>query len=346
MESTNKENKYVISFCIPEYNCIDGATKLVKQLLLNTNSFFQVVVVDDCSTDGTYEQLLNIKDNRLKIVRNRNNIGAKRNWYKSLMNGDGDWLYLVMGRDKLDGTKIDNLISIVDGIQKTGISYLKDSDEKKDDLNSKFDQIERLISFGDHPTGSIYNRKKLLSLGDKEHYFQTDFDYPESLLVKDIIKDNDGQYINSGVFIYEVNIDKKKVKSNFTKNSKILFYYPQKRIEQCITIIEAQNEALQANNLSNCFETLLVKQFRKLLSSITIEWIFYNIDDEWTSHYNQETRLVGVAEIISNERTAYKEILSKYYKYLSVPSRLLMICYSTYYLLKSIFRIIKLKLKH
>ena len=68
--------QYVLSICIASYNRKDIIVSDVKKYLSLDDTRFQVIVQDDGSTDGTFQELEKIKDSRLKLRKNKVNLGG------------------------------------------------------------------------------------------------------------------------------------------------------------------------------------------------------------------------------------------------------------------------------
>lgn len=64
-----------ISVVIPLYNKSGFIKRALSSVLKQTFSNFEVIVINDGSTDGSYEAAKEIKDNRIKII-NQNNFGV------------------------------------------------------------------------------------------------------------------------------------------------------------------------------------------------------------------------------------------------------------------------------
>ena len=61
----------LVSICIPAYNNEDYISETLDSLLAQTYSNLEIIVVDDCSKDGTFSVLEQYaaKDNRFSIIR-------------------------------------------------------------------------------------------------------------------------------------------------------------------------------------------------------------------------------------------------------------------------------------
>jgi len=62
-----------VSVLVPTYNGESTITRCVESVLSQDYPAFEVVVVDDASTDQTSEQLARIKDPRLTVLVNDKN---------------------------------------------------------------------------------------------------------------------------------------------------------------------------------------------------------------------------------------------------------------------------------
>jgi len=68
----------LISIITPNYNCIRFISQTIDSVLSQTYTNWEMLIVDDCSTDGSYELSLGYaaKDNRIKVIRNEKNSGT------------------------------------------------------------------------------------------------------------------------------------------------------------------------------------------------------------------------------------------------------------------------------
>ena len=67
-----------ITVVIPCYNAEKYIVKCFDKLNGQTYRDFDVVIVDDCSTDKSYEKILSVKDNydfNVSVVKNEKNSG-------------------------------------------------------------------------------------------------------------------------------------------------------------------------------------------------------------------------------------------------------------------------------
>lgn len=87
----------LVSVLIPCYNSLKTIDNTIKSVLDQSYNHLEIIINDDCSTDGTYQYLVENYGHLsfLKINRNEVNLGMCANWNKlfSLANGEY-WLKL------------------------------------------------------------------------------------------------------------------------------------------------------------------------------------------------------------------------------------------------------------
>lgn len=93
-EFSEYKNEPKISILFPLYNAADFLGVAITSLLNQTWTNIEIVAVDDCSTDDSWERLklLAKKDNRIKIFRNEVNLGAYSTRNKALGLATGEYV--------------------------------------------------------------------------------------------------------------------------------------------------------------------------------------------------------------------------------------------------------------
>jgi glycosyltransferase involved in cell wall biosynthesis len=69
-----------VSVCIPTYNGERFIGPAIESVLTQTFADFELIIVDDASTDGTVARIEQFKDSRIRLVRNTKNLGLAGNW--------------------------------------------------------------------------------------------------------------------------------------------------------------------------------------------------------------------------------------------------------------------------
>lgn len=296
------KNKYVVSFCVPVYNRADVSYLLAKDLLANKDNRFQVVISDNNSSDKTIELLETIQDKRLKICKNiEGNYPATLNWYNALENGDGVFLYLVMGRDKLFSENIGKLIELLLKQQNENIGFMRDRGaNEKCEIYSKVGAAIKFLD-RDHPSGLIIKNTLWKNISNRKCYFCIeDYYYPENYIKGELLKVSAAALIGSGVYSsgkenVRVYIDKKKDKSKIVHNKRYCFIFPHnnlmylKRITEIIESIGYNEEEIS---------TIILRQYKKHLNNGIIHYGVDRRNEELCSHYNLKPRKVMKSELV------------------------------------------------
>ena len=92
-----------VSVCIPTYNYAKYLPETIESILAQTFTDFELIIIDDCSTDHTKDIGLYYasKDKRISFSVNPSNIGMVRNWNVCLSETKGDYIKFVFGDDLL-----------------------------------------------------------------------------------------------------------------------------------------------------------------------------------------------------------------------------------------------------
>jgi glycosyltransferase involved in cell wall biosynthesis len=75
MNGTKDPGNPLVSYCIPAYNHARYVEACLDSILAQSYPHIEVVVIDDCSTDSTYEIIRTFNDPRVRAQRNPINVG-------------------------------------------------------------------------------------------------------------------------------------------------------------------------------------------------------------------------------------------------------------------------------
>jgi glycosyltransferase involved in cell wall biosynthesis len=89
----------------------------LQSALGQTHGDFEVLVVDNGSTDGTFELAARVCDRRLRIYRNTRNLGAYGNHNRCIELAAGQWLKFLHGDDELLPDCLSRFNAALEGIQ-------------------------------------------------------------------------------------------------------------------------------------------------------------------------------------------------------------------------------------
>jgi succinoglycan biosynthesis protein ExoO len=101
-----------VSVILPAYNSQQYITKAIRSLLEQTYRNFEVIIVDDGSTDDTAKIAANLADDRFKIIRKRRNQGVAAARNAALKIARGKWITLLDADDWYAPERLEKLLQI------------------------------------------------------------------------------------------------------------------------------------------------------------------------------------------------------------------------------------------
>ena len=108
----------ILSIFIATYNRKEILLDKIRSLLDIKSDDFNVLVLDDMSTDGTVDALKNIDDSRIRVIRTKERNGTMKdgvmqNWYRLLEMCDGQFAFHLNDRDLIDTKGLTDLIAFL-----------------------------------------------------------------------------------------------------------------------------------------------------------------------------------------------------------------------------------------
>lgn len=112
----------LVSIMIPAYNAEDSILRAIKSLSLQTYENWECIVVDDGSEDKTSQLVESIKDNRIKLITLKNNMGigyarqvaleACKGEFIAMLDSD-DWYYPNKLQSQINAFKKNSDVDLV-----------------------------------------------------------------------------------------------------------------------------------------------------------------------------------------------------------------------------------------
>jgi teichuronic acid biosynthesis glycosyltransferase TuaG len=93
--------KAFVSIITPCYNSVDYIAETIESVIAQTYKNWEMIVIDDCSTDGSYEIILSYaeKDRRIRFYRMKKNGGAAKARNKAIEISNGEYLAFLDSDD-------------------------------------------------------------------------------------------------------------------------------------------------------------------------------------------------------------------------------------------------------
>ncbi|MDO5291423.1 MAG: glycosyltransferase [bacterium] len=90
----------LVSIIMPSYNTAKYISKTIESVQSQTYPFWELIIVDDCSTDNTDEVIESyLGDTRVRYIKNNGNLGAALSRNKALKEAKGKWIAFLDSDD-------------------------------------------------------------------------------------------------------------------------------------------------------------------------------------------------------------------------------------------------------
>src|SRR6476660_8884800 len=88
-----------VSVCIPVYNGDRFIEAAIESVLDQTFKDFEIIIVDNQSTDNTVSLIKKYTDPRIKFFQNDSNIGLIPNWNMAMSKASGEYIKILPADD-------------------------------------------------------------------------------------------------------------------------------------------------------------------------------------------------------------------------------------------------------
>ena len=211
------QKNFLVSVVVPVYNSdkyIGRCLRSLKRQSLSKKNY-EIVVIDDCSTDYSLKEIKKHKNNQIRIIRNGINLGLPTTLNKGIKEAKGT---LIVRVDSDDWVHVDFL-----NILSTFLFLNKDLDAVSCDYaltddNEKILKVENCLK---KPIGCgiMFRLQQILKLG----LYDENFKYAEEeALRKVFLKKYDITRVPLNLYRY------RQHKNNRSKNKKLVKFYNKK----------------------------------------------------------------------------------------------------------------------
>jgi len=95
---------------MPSYNTGRFIKDTIDSVLAQTHTNWELIIVDDCSTDNTDEVVSTFHDERIKYIKNEKNSGAAVSRNRALREAKGKWIAFLDSDDLWEPQKLEKQI--------------------------------------------------------------------------------------------------------------------------------------------------------------------------------------------------------------------------------------------
>ena len=103
----------LVSVIMPSWNTGKYIAESIKSVIDQTYKKWELIIVDDCSTDDTYDIVNSFKDERIIFIKNDKNLGAALTRNKAIMMAKGEWIAFLDSDDLWLPFKLENQINFM-----------------------------------------------------------------------------------------------------------------------------------------------------------------------------------------------------------------------------------------
>lgn len=105
----------LVSIIMPSYNTAKYISDSINSVLYQTYKNWELIIVDDCSTDNTDEVVKPfLSDNRIRYLKNEKNSGAAVSRNYALREAKGKWIAFLDSDDLWEKDKLEKQISFME----------------------------------------------------------------------------------------------------------------------------------------------------------------------------------------------------------------------------------------
>lgn len=112
--------KGLVSIIMPSYNTAPYIRETIQSVLDQTYQNWELIIVDDCSTDNADAIVASIKDERIRYLKNEKNSGAAVSRNRALREAKGRWIAFLDSDDLWMPEKLEKQIFFM---EKNGYSF-------------------------------------------------------------------------------------------------------------------------------------------------------------------------------------------------------------------------------
>ena len=200
------------SIIVPTYNREKYIIKCIDSVLDQTYDNFEVIIIDDGSTDNTENLVKKYQDKRIKYFKNENHgIGYSRNF--GINKAKGDYIFFLDSDDYLEENMLEEVLNNIKNHDILIFNYkeiyevdnhilLNGFDEFSDYTLEKHPELINKINLG--PCNKVFSTKLFK---DKENRFPEDIKYEDFPLIIKLFKEAE-KIKSCGLYLTNVAVHK------------------------------------------------------------------------------------------------------------------------------------------
>lgn len=187
-----------ISIVIPVYNTEKYISRCIESIVGQELNNYEIIVIDDCSTDHSYKILKNWEKNfsQIKLFQNARNMGAGFTKNEGLNHCTGKYMCFVDSDDWIKKGSLKKLLELAERTECDAIYYEEESRKEEQTDTIYYDIVKKLIIVSEYVNGIEFLEKMLdekkLTVSANHYFIRRDaidksVSFSENRIIDDLI---------------------------------------------------------------------------------------------------------------------------------------------------------------
>lgn len=151
----------MISIVTASYNYEQYIGETIQSVLNQTFSEWEMIIVDDCSTDKSVNVIKSFNDKRIKLFQNEKNLGLAKTLKKGIELAKGDWIVFLESDDMIFPEYLEKKLEIIRKYPDISLVFndceFFGDEDKINELSEKLFKIRKVLKSQTYPKNMFYN---------------------------------------------------------------------------------------------------------------------------------------------------------------------------------------------
>lgn len=295
----------LLSICKPTFNRKDVLISDIQYYFTSTDKRFCIKVNDNCSTDGTIDELQSISDERLQFKINPENLGTIRNCIGALTGACSKYIMLVLDKDTLDVNELPYFLDYLEK-EEPAFGYVDLNIKSKRGVDcycAGKDAILHTSYLSKHPSGFFWRTDIFEAEVNKPFYKDENiskFDFIFDLINGPIASKYPSSIVHFPLVInanIRTDLPKNKYKGSFGYDASNIYFGKEKRVFEYQTYLRS---TLSLDLPAEDKQKLVSSLTDKGIATVTTGLYDFMQNKAACEHYHLHTRIVSIKEMYIN----------------------------------------------
>lgn len=159
----------LVSVIMPVFNAQKYVASAIRSILNQKYKNFELIIIDDHSIDGSLQILNKFKDHRIRVIKNKQNVGVTKSLNKGFKLANGEFIARMDADDISLPTRLERQITFIQrhpdvGVIGTNIEIINESGKLLLNKKTNFQEnVYSALAFSNpilHPT--VFMRKNII----------------------------------------------------------------------------------------------------------------------------------------------------------------------------------------